>query len=43
VRENGIRILINSLKSLDVPEKTIIEQLVERYKLTAEKAEEYVK
>jgi hypothetical protein len=42
-RENGIRILINSLKSLDVPEKTIIEQLVERYKLTAEKAEEYVK
>ena len=41
-REEGIFILISSLKELDIPDEQILNQLMEKFSLTKEKAEEYL-
>ena len=41
-RVEGIFILISSLKELDIPDEQILNQLMEKFSLTKEKAEEYL-
>ncbi len=41
-RLQGIQALIDSLKSLLIPDETIIEQLIERYQLTKDEASEFL-
>ena len=41
-REAGIRMLIESLESFSIPKEAIIKQIIQRYQLTREEAEEYV-
>ena len=41
-RIQGIHILIDSLKSLFIPDETIAEQLIERYQLTREEADGFL-
>lgn len=42
-RENGIRILIETLKEMSSPKEIILQKIIEKYELSAEKAEDYLK
>ena len=42
VREEGIEISVRMLKSLQIKNQNIVEQLVKEYHLTKDEAEEYV-
>ena len=41
-RLQGIQALIDSLKSLLIPDETIIEQLIERYQMSQDEASEFL-
>ena len=43
IREEGIRASVKMLKSLHIPEQTMIEQLVEQFQLTEEEAISFIK
>ena len=42
-RENGILLLIQILRELDLPEGDSLQQLIEKYELSREEAETYLK
>ena len=41
-REEGIKVLIDSLRSFAIPEEQIISKLVEKYQLTKDEANAYL-
>ena len=42
-REEAIKVLVRSLKSFNIPNDAIVEQLIKNYHLTKDEAKAYVK